>query len=277
MSQPAARSYQVPGSAEPGYSAIIRNPDHKDGLRADEYRHVTTVYDLFQHLVAVRGDLPTVGRRPFDPATRTYGAYEWMSAHEVAMAVSEFASGLDQVYEAHVVPLPPTGAVDPDDQPYAHQQALGIYSINRPEWLLAEFAGHQMGRYSVALYDTLGADAVEYVVGHGRIGVVVCSIDKVPRLLQLKKRLPLLKVIVSMDSFAAHGQTQAALPFTVNAVRVLHAWAAAAGVALLDVDRVREMGRAQPRAARPPQPADLSTVCYTSGTTGNPKGVMATH
>lgn len=27
----------------------------------------------------------------------------------------------------------------------------------------------------------------------------------------------------------------------------------------------------------PPRPSDLCTVCYTSGTTGNPKGVMLTH
>lgn len=28
---------------------------------------------------------------------------------------------------------------------------------------------------------------------------------------------------------------------------------------------------------QPPKPSDICTICYTSGTTGNPKGVMLTH
>jgi long-chain acyl-CoA synthetase len=37
------------------------------------------------------------------------------------------------------------------------------------------------------------------------------------------------------------------------------------------------MGAQQNHPEVPPKPLDLCTVCYTSGTTGNPKGVMLTH
>ncbi|PIO29503.1 hypothetical protein AB205_0074860, partial [Aquarana catesbeiana] len=40
---------------------------------------------------------------------------------------------------------------------------------------------------------------------------------------------------------------------------------------------LEECGKQNRRAPFPPKPEDLSIVCFTSGTTGNPKGAMLTH
>ncbi|KAJ2077408.1 medium-chain fatty acid-CoA ligase faa2 [Coemansia sp. RSA 988] len=266
------KSYQVPNTAEPGYSAIIRHDKYRNGTFQDEHSHITTLYELFQHTVAQDPEKPFIGSRKYNAVTRKFGDYEWLKIAEVAKLVDDFGSGLYQIYQQYV----PQNSED-NELPYSHQYALGIYSINRAEWLLSEFAGFQSNKYSVALYDTLGAESVEYIVQHAGIAVIVCSIDKVPRLLKLKHKLPVLKVIISMDLFAEHGKNPTSLPFTVNSIRVLQEWAEAQGVSLFDISQVAEMGAAAPIPPTPPRPEDLCTICYTSGTTGDPKGAMATH
>jgi long-chain acyl-CoA synthetase len=42
--------------------------------------------------------------------------------------------------------------------------AVGLYSRNIPEWVIVEQATHMFSFVSVPLYDTLGDDAVSYVM-----------------------------------------------------------------------------------------------------------------
>jgi long-chain acyl-CoA synthetase len=51
------------------------------------------------------------------------------------------------------------------------------------------------------------------------------------------------------------------------------------GIELRRFEEIEKMGASYSHShrERPPKPDDISTVCYTSGTTGNPKGVMLSH
>ena len=42
-------------------------------------------------------------------------------------------------------------------------------------------------------------------------------------------------------------------------------------------DEILEAGKAHPAVFNPPCAEDVCTICYTSGTTGVPKGVLVTH
>jgi long-chain acyl-CoA synthetase len=51
----------------------------------------------------------------------------------------------------------------------------------------------------------------------------------------------------------------------------------AAGVAVTSVEDLEAMGREAPVEPTPPAPSDTAVLMYTSGTTGNPKGVLIPH
>ncbi|KAF9930018.1 hypothetical protein BGZ65_005535, partial [Modicella reniformis] len=118
---------------------------------------------------------------------------------------------------------------------------FGIFSINRPEWTMSELAGYMYNYTSVPLYDTLGVASIEFIVNQTEMDTVIASADKASILLNMKSTLPTLGVKI---------------------------------VAWTEVERT---GLDKPVPVEPPTPDDIATICYTSGTTGTPKGAVLTH
>ncbi|KAJ2343721.1 medium-chain fatty acid-CoA ligase faa2 [Coemansia sp. RSA 2618] len=223
---------------------------------------------MFRESAEKFGDRAFIGRRAYSRETNTFGDYEWITYADAYRRALDIGSGLVQLLQRHVRPGADVGTLT--------RLPLGMYSVNRVEWILADYGGISQNLYTVALYDTLGADSLEYIVNHAEIEVLVCSLDKVPRLLALRAKLPQLKVIVSMDRLDV---PDAALPspFNTSSVTVLQQWAAAAGVALYDLDAVAALGAETPTAPRAARTDEFFCLCYTSGTTGTPKAAKILH
>ncbi|KAI8323929.1 acetyl-CoA synthetase-like protein [Martensiomyces pterosporus] len=262
------KSYWIPNSAQPGYSPILRHPDYKDGKQVDEYGGITTLYEVFQRMVSLFPSSQFLGTRQFNADKRTYGHYKWKTTDDAAHIIEEFGSGLVHVYEKYTSAEPASGL---------KQQPLGIYSVNRAEWLLAELGGFRSRKYTVALCATSSDQAIEHIVNHAEIKVIVCSADKVSKLLKLKDSMPLLRVVISMDSFAACDKIPTKHPITATSVRDMRHHAGLKNVVLLDMKQVIHMGRANTTVPKLPISLDLCTICYTPGTGGPPKAVMSTH
>lgn len=126
--------------------------------------------------------------------------------------------------------------------------------------------------YSVSIYDTLGPDTTEYIINHAQLASVCTSLSHIPTLLKLAPRCPSLKIIISMDPLTNGTE----LPGTSKA-DILNALAADAGVSIHYIRDVEALGAASPKPYHAPQPEDIVTINYTSGTTGPPKGVVLTH
>lgn len=135
--------------------------------------------------------------------------------------------------------------------------AVGVWSLNRPEWQIVDFACHAFGLVGVALYDTLGPNVVEYVTNHAPLSIVVASANHIPTLLKNAPATPCLRYVVSMDKLSHQEHT------------ILKAWAASVGVELWQMDELERYGaEAVEIHPRPPTPQMPATISYTSGTTG---------
>jgi long-chain acyl-CoA synthetase len=126
--------------------------------------------------------------------------------------------------------------------------------------------------YTVSLYDTLGPDTTEYIINHSSLAAVATSLAHIPTLLKLAPRCPTLKIIVSLDPLSSGTE----LPGNSKA-DLLNALASDAGIQVIYIRDVEALGEASPRPYNVPQPEDIITINYTSGTTGAPKGVVLTH
>ncbi len=139
---------------------------------------------------------------------------------------------------------------------------VGLFSQNRHEWVLAEQGCNSIAVTTVPLYDTLGHEAVRYIVAHTGLTTVVVSRNKLKELLQVKADS--LKNVVLMDGAPSAEEVAAA---------------GAAGMSIISLEHVEAAGKAELPADKFHRPRThmLATICFTSGTTGNPKGAMLSH
>ncbi|THB81475.1 MAG: long-chain fatty acid--CoA ligase [Desulfobacteraceae bacterium] len=136
---------------------------------------------------------------------------------------------------------------------------VGIYSSNRYEWALTDFACTFIGAISVPIYPTNTAEQARFIINDAEIKILFT--DKAyqyDNICTIKPDLPDLKV-VSFDS-----------------ALTLDASFAQSFDTFIDIDTAPFEPQIRERADAV-QPEDTLTIIYTSGTTGNPKGVMLTH
>lgn len=139
---------------------------------------------------------------------------------------------------------------------------VGIYGANCREWMLAMQACNRMSYACVPLYDSLGEDAIEYIVRHSEATLVFAQSAKLAR---LEKALPQIKDLVKCVVYWGDSNE------SVNRIKDI-------GVEVHSFDEFSKIGEEQDKKeADPPKADDICTIMYTSGTTGDPKGVVLTH
>uniref|UniRef100_A0A1I8F2E6 long-chain-fatty-acid--CoA ligase n=1 Tax=Macrostomum lignano TaxID=282301 RepID=A0A1I8F2E6_9PLAT len=152
---------------------------------------------------------------------------------------------------------------------------VGTFSSNSASLVVLELACYSSGLVIVPLYDTLGREACSHILQETQLSVAFCrSTKQAATVSELGSAEQAIRLIVAEPSEAEQPAGAAVISY-VDAI--------AKGRELLQQRREGRRRTAVRAAAedadanRRPQPSDLAVICYTSGTTGQPKGVMLTN
>lgn len=187
------------------------------------------------------GALDRFGSRPVALRAKQGGVWVELSYRDLAERIQDLSLGLLEL------------GIRPGDR-------VAILSENRPEWAIADYACLAACCADVPIYPTLLTRQVEHNLADSEaVAVFVSTRLQLEKVLASRERLPSLRHIIAFDRDVT-------------------------GPGVLALDEMYARGR----AARPARaswradalrvrPEDLATLIYTSGTSGDMKGVMLTH
>nr|ACL54548.1 unknown [Zea mays] len=226
-------------AGRPSAGPVYRSIYAKDGLM-DLPQDIQSPWDLFSGAVKKYPTNRMVGQRQVTDGKA--GEYVWQTYEEVCQKVMRIGSAIRSL----------------GVEPGAH---CGIYGSNCPEWVMAMQACNSQGICYVPLYDTLGAKAVEFIMYHAEISIAFVQESKIKSILAvLPKCTAHLRAIVSFGDFASE----------------MKAEAERLGVSCFSWEEFSSMGK-QDYQLPNKRKEDICTIMYTSGTTGDPKGVIITN
>ncbi|GAB2225459.1 hypothetical protein Droror1_Dr00006251 [Drosera rotundifolia] len=235
--RPATPSLEDDGGGRPSMGPAYRSAFAKDGF-PELPNEINSCWDVLRTAVENYPNNPMLGHR--ETTKGKAGRYVWLSYKEVHDRVIKLgksirASGVGE------------------------GGRCGIYGANCPQWIMSMEACNAHGILCIPLYDTLGAGAVEFIIGHAEVSIAFVEETKIPELLKaLPNTKEYLKTIVSFGKVTAAQEEEVR-----NHGLKIYAWDE---FLQLKVDQEYEL----PAKKR----GDICTIMYTSGTTGDPKGVL---
>ncbi|XP_010999571.1 PREDICTED: long chain acyl-CoA synthetase 2 isoform X2 [Populus euphratica] len=224
---------------KPSAGPVYRSIYAKDGLM-DLPAGLESPWQFFSDSALKNPGNKMLGRRQVIDSK--VGPYVWLTYKEVYDSAMRMGSAMRR------------RGVNPGDR-------CGIYGSNCPEWIIAMEACDSQAITYVPLYDTLGPNAVEFIINHAEVSIAFVQENKLSSILScLPKCSSNLKTIVSFGKISDMQKKEAD----------------ELGVSCFSWEEFPQLGSLDCELP-PKQKTDVCTIMYTSGTTGEPKGVILTN
>jgi long-chain acyl-CoA synthetase len=137
----------------------------------------------------------------------------------------------------------------------AKGDAIGIISCNRPEWVMIDLAALQVGAVVVPIYPSSSPSTVKYVILDSKMKLLVMEDAAILAMISdMQCQLPDLEKLILIDASGVDVPSE-----------------------VMTFDKMCEPTSDATTQEVRVLPEDTATIVYTSGTTGEPKGVVLTH
>lgn len=245
-------SYTI-NNPNPNESPIYRNCSLKkdEPLICDAGEGVDTSLKMFEKTWQNCKDKPFLGSRKNENGKLS--DYEWKTFHEIKLIAESLARALSDL-----------GILKINcPNPNQIKEILGIYSKNREEWICLDLAIMMLSATVVAFYDSLGDSSFEFICKETQLQTIALPCSGMSKLFKLLKinKLPTIKNVILFDK-PDENLLKEIREFKLN---------------IFDYQELILTGQKSQTSFNPAKPETIHTISYTSGTTGDPKGVMISH
>lgn len=141
---------------------------------------------------------------------------------------------------------------------------LAVFSANRPEILVTDFASYYNRAVPISIYATSSYDQVKYIINDAGVEILFVGNDtQYDIALKALDECPTLRQIIIYDDIKRRENDKTTLLFS----QLMKLGESATANCRDEVKRRRKAS----------MPDDTATIIYTSGTTGEPKGAILPH